>query len=164
MKYIFVSLPYCCSLEYEEWEKIDYSCWGHVVRVEFEQMRGILIKRENVKTNEDIKMVLARLLSEVKDPRVQQGLLSITATETTGDLKYCKVYLSVLGLRSEKELLQGLKSASGWLRRELGSRMKLRNVPELIFQLDKSMEHGAHINQILRNLDVPTEEEADEEQ
>ena len=131
---------------------------------QFEGEVTVVASTRMQRTNEDIKMVLARLLSEVKDPRVQQGLLSITATETTGDLKYCKVYLSVLGLRSEKELLQGLKSASGWLRRELGSRMKLRNVPELIFQLDKSMEHGAHINQILRNLDVPTEEEADEEQ
>ena len=105
------------------------------------------------RTNEDIKMALARLLSEVKDPRVQQGLISITATETTGDLKYCKVYLSVLGLQSEKELMKGLHSASGWLRRELGNRLKLRNVPELTFQLDKSIEHGAHISKILHDLD-----------
>ena len=67
--------------------------------------------------NEDMKFALSELLREVKDPRVQQGMLSITMTETTGDLKYCKVHVSVLGLKSEKELMRGLHSASGWLRR-----------------------------------------------
>ena len=89
---------------------------------------------------------MSALLREIKDPRVQQGMISITAVDTTGDLKYCKIYLSVLGLKSEKEMLKGLRSASGWLRRELGSRLRLRNVPELVFTLDKSIEHGAHIN------------------
>ena len=106
---------------------------------------------------------MSALLREVKDPRVQQGLISITAVETTGDMRYCKVYLSVLGLRSEKELMKGLRSASGWLRRELGNRLRLRNVPELMFQLDKSIEHGAHINQILSELDTAADEEADDE-
>ena len=99
--------------------------------------------------NEDIQFALSSLIREVKDPRVQQGMISITAVDTTGDMKFCKVYISVLGLQSEKELLKGLKSAAPWLRRELGSRVKLRNVPELIFQLDKSIEYGAHINSIL---------------
>ena len=110
--------------------------------------------------NEDIRFCLSGLLRNVKDPRVQQGMLSITAVETTGDLKYCKVYLSVLGLESEKELMRGLKSASGWLRRELGSSLKLRNTPELVFQLDKSIAYGAHINHMLRDLNVSPEEDA----
>lgn len=110
------------------------------------------------RTNEDIKLALSVLLREVKDPRVQQGIISITAVDTTGDLKYCKVFLSVLGLESEKELQRGLKSASGWLRRELGSRLHLRNVPELIFTLDKSIEHGAHINDIINKLNISGED------
>ena len=109
--------------------------------------------------NEDMKFALSELLREVKDPRVQQGMLSITMTETTGDLKYCKVHVSVLGLKSEKELMRGLHSASGWLRRELGMRLKLRAVPELTFVVDHSIEHGAHISRMLRELEIPKEEE-----
>ena len=109
--------------------------------------------------NEDIQLALSNLLRNVKDPRVQQGMISVTGVQTTGDLKYCKVFLSVLGLRSEKEFMKGLKSASGWLRRELGRSLSLRNVPELTFQLDKSIEHGAHINEILSGLDIPEESE-----
>ena len=84
--------------------------------------------------NDDIRRTLASLLREVKDPRVQQGdLLSIVRTETTGDLRYCTVYLSVLGDVNEKELKKGLKSCSGWLRHELGTSLSLRYTPELIF-------------------------------
>ena len=110
--------------------------------------------------NEDIRLCMSNLLREVKDPRVQQGMISVTAAEATGDLKYCKIYLSVLGLQSEKEFKRGLKSASGWLRRELGHRLSLRNTPELTFTLDHSIEEGAHINRILAELDIP---EADDE-
>ena len=105
--------------------------------------------------NEDIRYALSELIREVKDPRVQQGMISITGVDTTGDMKYCKVYLSVLGLQNEKELMKGLKSASGYLRRELGQKVKLRNVPELIFNLDRSIEYGAHINEIISKLDIP---------
>ena len=104
---------------------------------------------------------MSALLREIKDPRVQQGMISLTAVDTTGDLKYCKIYLSVLGLKSEKEMLKGLRSASGWLRRELGSRLRLRNVPELVFTLDKSIEHGAHINDIINSLNISGETDED---
>lgn len=111
--------------------------------------------------NEDIQRILSVLLRNVKDPRVNQGMLSITAVETTSDLRYSKVYLSVMGLTSEKELMKGLKSAAGFLRRELGNALQLRYTPELIFQLDKSIEHGANINRILSGLDVPPVEGED---
>ena len=108
--------------------------------------------------NDDIQRVLADRLRQVKDPRVQQGdLLSVVRTETTGDLRYCKVYLSVLGEVNEKEFRKGLKSCAGWLRHELGSALSLRYTPELIFELDHSIEHGAHINDLLRQLEVPEE-------
>lgn len=116
--------------------------------------------RQN-RVNEDIRLCLSKLITEVKDPRVQQGLLSVTRTETTGDLKYCKVYLSCLGLTNEKDFMKGLKSASGWLRRELSIRLNLRNTPELSFILDKSIEYGAHINSIISSLDI---KEDDDEQ
>ncbi|MBQ4426674.1 MAG: 30S ribosome-binding factor RbfA [Oscillospiraceae bacterium] len=116
------------------------------------------------RVNEDIRLCLSKLITEVKDPRVQQGLLSVVRTETTGDLKYCKVYLSCMGLKSEKDFMKGLKSASGWLRRELSIRLNLRNTPELTFILDKSIEYGAHINSIINSLDLKEDEdeEADE--
>ena len=106
--------------------------------------------------NEDIRLCLASKLREVKDPRVNQGdLLSVVHTETTGDLRYCKVYLSTLREVNAKELKKGLKSCSGWLRRELGSALSLRYTPELIFELDHSIEHGAHINELISQLDIP---------
>ncbi len=109
------------------------------------------------RTNEDIQRVLSTLLRSVKDPRVQQGMISVTAVDTTGDLRYSKIYLSVYGLKNEKEFMKGLKSASGWLRHELGESLDLRYTPELVFQLDHSIEYGAHINEILSGLDAGKE-------
>ena len=116
------------------------------------------------RTNDDIQRVLSELLRNVKDPRVQQGMISVTRVETTGDLRYAKVWISVYGLQNEKELRRGLKSASPWLRRELAGAMTmtLRYTPELIFELDHSIEYGAHISSMLKNL-VPPESESSSE-
>ena len=103
--------------------------------------------------NEDIQRVMAGLLREIKDPRVNQGMISVTAVDTTGDLRQAKVFLSIYGLKSEKEFMKGLKSAAGFLRRELGQSLSLRYTPELIFALDKSIEHGAKIGTILNGLE-----------
>ncbi|MBR3083464.1 MAG: 30S ribosome-binding factor RbfA [Oscillospiraceae bacterium] len=108
-----------------------------------------------LRTNEDIKFVLSRLLPQVKDPRVGQGkMLSITRVDTTGDLRYSKVYVSALGELDEKEFRRGIRSAAPWLRRELGSALSLRYTPELIFELDHSIEHGAYINSLIEKLDI----------
>ena len=113
--------------------------------------------------NEDIQRSLSRLLREIKDPRIHQGMLSIVAVDTTADLKYCKVHLSVLGLEDEKGMMKGLQSASGYLRRELGQALSLRHTPQLIFKLDKSMEHGAHISKVLQGLEEISADERDDE-
>ena len=114
------------------------------------------------RTNEDVRYVLSQLLPRVKDPRVQQGdLISITRAEVTGDLRYCKVYLSVLGELNEKDFLKGLRSAAPWLRRELGSARRLRYTPELVFTLDKSIEHGARMSALIDRLDIPKEDSDD---
>ena len=105
--------------------------------------------------NEDIQRILSSLLASIKDPRVKQGIISVTSVETTGDLRQSKVFLSVYGLGSEKEFMRGLKSASGYLRHELGQALSLRYTPELIFEMDRSIEHGARINAILSGLDIP---------
>jgi ribosome-binding factor A len=113
--------------------------------------------------NDDIQFVLSRLLRDIKDPRVQQGMISVTRVETTGDLGYCKVWLSVMGMQDEKEFKKCLKSAGGWLRRELGRAMNLRHTPELIFEVDHSIEYGAHISQVISSLDIKHDEEEDDE-
>jgi len=105
--------------------------------------------------NEDIQRVLSSLLRDIKDPRIRQGMISVTGVRTTGDLRCAKVYLSVYGLESEKEFRKGLKSAAGYLRRELSRILDLRLTPELTFELDKSIERGARINTILNDLDIP---------
>jgi ribosome-binding factor A len=104
--------------------------------------------------NEDIQRVLASLLRGIKDPRINQGMISVTGVDTTTDLRRAKVFLSVYGLQSEKDFSKGLRSASGYLRRELGQALDLRYTPELQFELDKSIERGARINTLLRDLDT----------
>ena len=113
------------------------------------------------RTNSDIRFVLSRLLPEIKDPRVAGKMISITRVEATGDLRYCEVWLSVLGLENEKEFKRGLKSAAGYLRKELGSSLSLRYTPELVFEIDHSLEYGAHINEVLKSLDIRHEDETE---
>ena len=115
------------------------------------------------RTNDDIQRVISSLLRDVKDPRVQQGMISVTRVETTGDLRYSKIWLSVLGMKDEKEFKKGLKSASGWLRRELGRSMELRYTPELVFEIDHSIEYGAHISQVINSLNIERDEAEKEE-
>ena len=112
--------------------------------------------------NEDIARVLSSLLRDIKDPRINKVMLSVTGVETTGDLRQARIYLSAFGLESEKELKSGLKSASGYLRSELGRSLSLRNTPELIFELDNSIERGARINDILSDLGIPEDDDLDD--
>ena len=105
--------------------------------------------------NEEIQRELSSLIRTVKDPRVADaGMVSVTAVETTPDLKYAKIYVSALNKDSSAQRLKGLKSASGWLRRELGQALNLRNVPELTFVRDDSIDKGAHILDMLRDPEV----------
>ena len=104
--------------------------------------------------NEEIQRELADQLRRLKDPRVSQvGMVSITRVDTTSDLRYARVYVSVLNKDLEKDALKGLKSAAGFLRRELGRALQLRYTPELQFIADDSIQHGAHILEILRQVE-----------
>lgn len=94
--------------------------------------------------NEDIQRELASLIRTVKDPRVH-GLISITRVDTTTDLRYCRVYVSVLDHSDVKEVVKGLKSAASYLRRELGRVLTLRYTPELQFIEDDSIERGVRM-------------------
>ena len=103
--------------------------------------------------NEEIQRELADQLRHLKDPRVSSGMVSVTRVDTTGDLRYARVYVSALDKSREKEILKGLKSASGFLRRELGRALQLRYTPELQFIADDSIQYGAHILEVLRDPD-----------
>ena len=103
--------------------------------------------------NEEIQRELASLIPNVKDPRVS-GLISVTAVDTTPDLRYAKIYISVLDKSDCTQVLKGLKSASGYLRRELGHALQLRYTPELTFVRDDSIDQGAHILDMLRDPNV----------
>lgn len=104
--------------------------------------------------SDEVMRALAEALRSVKDPRVQNGLVSVTHCEVTGDLRYAKVFISVLGTPEQgAEVMKGLKSAAGWLRREVGHKVQLRYAPELLFQLDSSMTHGAHISKVIHDLE-----------
>ena len=109
--------------------------------------------------NEEIQRELASLLRNLKDPRVQSTMISITRVETTPDLRYAKVYVSFLDKSKGGDALKGLRSAGGYLRRELGVALQLRYTPELQWQEDDSIVHGAHILDILSKLDIPEDTE-----
>ena len=104
--------------------------------------------------NEEVQKELSALLRTLKDPRLQGGLVTITHVDTTSDLRYAKVFVSALEKSQEKDVLKGLKSASGYLRRELGRSLQLRYTPELQFVGDDSIQQGAHILEMLRDPNV----------
>ncbi len=111
--------------------------------------------------NEEIQRELSDLIRGLKDPRVQT-MLSITRVDTTSDLRYAKVHISVLEESRENEAMKGLRSAGGWLRRELGQKLQLRYTPELVFELDDSLKYGAHMYDLLSRLSAQENREEPE--
>ena len=111
--------------------------------------------------NEEIQRELSDLIRGLKDPRVQT-MLSITRVDTTSDLRYAKVYISVLEESRENEAMKGLRSAGGWLRRELGQKLQRRYTPELVFELDDSLKYGAHMYDLLSRLSAQEKREEPE--
>lgn len=108
--------------------------------------------------NEEIQRELSALLRGIKDPRVQDTMISITHVETTPDLRYTKVYVSFLQAERAKEAMAGLKSAGGYLRRELGRNLRLRYAPEIVWSLDDSITHGAKMLELINSLEIHHEE------
>lgn len=111
----------------------------------------------------DIKIVLSDILREVKDPRVSK-LLSIVKLDVSGDMSYAKVYVSAIeGKEKTEESVKALKNAAGYIRRELGSRLKLRKVPELRFVADDSIEVSANISRVISGFDKKESEDSADE-
>lgn len=102
--------------------------------------------------SEEIKKELGSILRELKDPRIPM-MTSVVSVKVTNDLSYAKVYVSIMGTDEEKKAaISGLTSAAGFIRREIGSRIQLRCVPQFSFEQDTSIEYGAHINELLKRI------------
>ncbi len=111
--------------------------------------------------NEEIQKELAAQLRNVKDPRVAETMISITHVETTPDLRYAKIYVSFLQQDKAASAMKGLKSAGGYLRRELGRALQLRYTPELVWALDDSITYGAKMLELINSLEVNKDDRDD---
>ena len=102
--------------------------------------------------NEELKKEISHIINyDLKNPNVT-GMISVTRANITPDLKYAKIYVSILNSKNVKETLAGLKKSSGFIRTEIAKRINLRITPELIFELDDSIEYGARIDSILKDI------------
>ncbi len=102
--------------------------------------------------DEEYKKELSQIINyQLNNPNVT-GMISVTKVKVTNDLKYAKVYVSILNSKNIKETLSGLKKSSGFIRSELAKKVNLRNTPEIIFELDDSLEYGARIDSILKEI------------
>ena len=120
-----------------------------------------MAKYRRGRINEEMMKETAMILREVKDPRVSGAFISVTGAEVTADLKYAKIWYSAMQ-GDKKEVAQGLKAATGFIRRQLAERMNLRITPELTFLPDTSIAYGAHISDLLSKITyAPETEETD---
>ena len=110
--------------------------------------------------DEEYRKELSQIIGyELKNPNIT-GLISVTKVKVTNDLKFAKVYVSILNSKNVKDTLAGLKKSAGYIRSELAKRINLRNTPELIFELDDSIEYGAKIDSILKKI-MPKKEDTE---
>lgn len=115
--------------------------------------------------NEDVTRELTHIFRSVKDPRVKDCLLSIVRVDVTSDLSYCSVFVSTMeGMDRTNQAVEGLKSAAGYIRRELGASLKLRHTPQLIFKATNAIEYGADISRKLQDLYIDKETRGDDEE
>lgn len=104
------------------------------------------------KVNEELKKELSLIIDQnLKDPNIT-GIISVTKVKTSPDLKYAKVYISLLNCKSKKNTIEGIKNASGFIRTEIAKRINLRYTPEFSFEIDESMEYGDRIENILKEI------------
>lgn len=116
-----------------------------------------------MRISEEVRKEVSDIIqNDLKDPRIS-GMISVTKASVTNDMRYAKIYVSVLGeIESKKQILEGLKNASGYIRKEIGQRINLRYTPELIFEIDDSIEYGFKISNILKQISPKKDEMADD--
>ena len=112
---------------------------------------------------EDMKYYLSNIISEkVKNPNIN-GIITITAVKVTKDMKYAKVYLSIFNAKSKTKVIEEIRKSKGYIKKELSLVLKARNIPELIFQEDDSMEYGNYMNEKIRSLNISKADDESEE-
>ena len=112
--------------------------------------------------SEDIQRELAAILREMKDPRLHDGIIRVVRCDMAHDLSFCRVYISSMnGIETAKTAVKALKNAQGFIRRELGTRLKLRYAPALAFEATDSIEYSANISRILMGIDLKPIEDDD---
>ncbi|MBR1584906.1 MAG: 30S ribosome-binding factor RbfA [Clostridia bacterium] len=107
--------------------------------------------------SEEVRHAIDAIIRDMNDPRIG-GTYAVTRADVTRDLRYAKVYVSILEDERADEMIQALKKAAGFIRRELGQRVDLRYTPELLFERDRNIAYGVHISQVLKDI-APKEEE-----
>ena len=110
--------------------------------------------------SEEVRHAIDAIIREMNDPRIT-GTYAVTRADVTRDLRWCKVYVSVLEDDTADEMIKALKKAAGYIRHELGQRVDLRYTPELLFERDRNIAYGVHIAQVLKEV-APREEEKED--
>ncbi len=122
-----------------------------------------MAKFRQQKIDEEMKRELSALIPSLKDPRLSGHMISVVSVLVTKDLRFAKVYISVFGNQEQcKAVIDGLNSSAGFVRKEIGSKMNLRYTPQIHFVLDDSIAYGAHINEVLKELQVKGDGEDEE--
>ena len=102
---------------------------------------------------QDVKVALSNIISyDVKDPSVTGTMVSVTDVKITPDQKYAKIYVSIFGKKNKIEVIDALKKASGYIKSELARKVKMKNMPELVFELDDSIEYGSHMDEVINEV------------
>lgn len=116
------------------------------------------------KVNEELKREIGTIITtKMNNTNLKKGLISVTSVETSSDLKYARVYVSMINVGNKKEALKALKKSSGFIRTEIAKKVNLKNTPELVFEFDESIEYGDRIDNILKEIIKPVQENKNEE-
>lgn len=105
----------------------------------------------------DIKYYLSKIIAEELNSPNITGMITVTSVKVTKDLEFAKVYVSIFGSKSEDKCLEQLKNCKGFVRKSLASKLKARNIPQILFELDDSMEYGSHMNKVIKDLNISKE-------
>lgn len=107
------------------------------------------MQKRHERLEQDVKLALSQIITyKVKDPSVT-GLISVTDVKITPDQKYAKVYISIFGKQNKKKVIDALKSANGFIKSELAKNVRMRNLPNLQFELDDSIEYGSYMDKVI---------------
>lgn len=105
----------------------------------------------------DIKYYISKIISEELKSSNITGMITVTSVKVTKDLGFAEVYVSIFGSKSETKCLEQLKNCKGFVRKSLASKLKVRNIPEILFKIDNSAEYGSHMNKVIKDLNISKE-------